>query len=85
MFGEAAPMYGKLIESVAECDMLVVIGTSGQVINVAAIAQWFDHTILNNFDSDGMLDRHFKTQYIEKATTAAAKIESDIEKFLAEG
>lgn len=84
MFGEAAPMYEKLQESVDECDMLVVIGTSGQVINVAAIAQWFDHAILNNFDSDPMLDRHFKTRYIEKATTAAAKIESDIETFLGE-
>ncbi|OYZ47462.1 MAG: NAD-dependent deacetylase [Sulfurovum sp. 24-42-9] len=82
MFGEAAPMYEKLQESVEECGMLVVIGTSGQVINVTAIAQWFDHTILNNYDSDPMLDRHFKTRYIEKATTAAAKIEADIEKFL---
>jgi NAD-dependent deacetylase len=82
MFGEAAPMYEKLQESVDECDMLVVIGTSGQVINVAAIAQWFDHAILNNFDADPMLDRHFKTRYIEKATTAAAKIEADVEKFL---
>jgi NAD-dependent deacetylase len=84
MFGEAAPMYEKLQESVEECDMLVVIGTSGQVINVAAIAQWFDHTILNNYDSDPMLDRYFKTHYIEKATTAAAKIEADIETFLVE-
>ena len=82
MFGEAAPMYAKLQESVDECDLLVVIGTSGQVINVASIAQWFDDSILNNFDADPTLDRHFKTCYIEKATSAAAKIEADIERFL---
>lgn len=84
MFGEAAPMYAELQRAVEECDMLVVIGTSGYVINVAGIAQWFDISILNNLDADRMLDRHFKTCYIEKATTAAPKIEADVEEFLNE-
>lgn len=84
MFGEEAPMYAELQRTVQECDMLVVIGTSGYVINVAAIAQWFDYSIINNLDADRMLDRHFKTVYIEKATSAAPKIESDIESFLNE-
>lgn len=82
MFGEAVPMYAELQQSVNECDMLVVIGTSGYVINVALFAQWFEYSILNNLDSDDMLDPFFKTLYIEKATTAAPKIEADIESFL---
>lgn len=84
MFGESAPMYEKLYRAVDECDMFVVIGTSGQVINVAWCAKWFDVSILNNLDPDPSLDHHFKTLYIEKATTAAPKIEADIENFLAE-
>jgi NAD-dependent deacetylase len=82
MFGEAAPMYAELQRAVNECDMLVVIGTSGYVINVAIFAQWFEYSIINNLDPDEMLDPFFKTLYIEKATTAAPKIEADIEKFL---
>jgi NAD-dependent deacetylase len=82
MFGEAAPMYEQLQLSIDECDMFVVIGTSGYVINVAWYAQWFEYSILNNLDPDEMLDSHFKTLYIEKATTAASKIEADIEAFL---
>lgn len=84
MFGEAASMYEQLHRAVEECDLLVVIGTSGQVINVARIAMWFDESILNNYDADPMLDRHFKICYIEKATTAAPKVEADIERFLSD-
>jgi NAD-dependent deacetylase len=82
MFGEEAPMYAKLQESMDECDLFVVIGTSGHVINVGWYAQWFEHTILNNLDPDDTLDQFFKTLYIEKATSAAPKIEADIENFL---
>lgn len=82
MFGEEAPMYAQLQLSIDECDMLVVIGTSGQVINTAWIAQWFDHSILNNLDPDESIDPFFKTVYHEKATIAAPKIEADIENFL---
>ncbi|MGE4473085.1 MAG: NAD-dependent deacetylase [Sulfuricurvum sp.] len=82
MFGEEAPMYAEFQRAVEECDLFVVIGSSGQVINTAWIAQWFEHSILNNLESDDMLDPFFKTLYIEKATTAAPKIEADIEMFL---
>ncbi|WP_298694065.1 Sir2 family NAD-dependent protein deacetylase, partial [uncultured Sulfuricurvum sp.] len=82
MFGEEAPMYAELQRAIEECDLFVVIGSSGQVINTAWIAQWFEYSILNNLESDDMLDPFFKTLYIEKATTAAPKIEVDIEMFL---
>jgi len=81
MFGEEAPMYAELQRAVEECDLFVVIGSSGQVINTAWIAQWFEYSILNNLESDDTLDPFFKTLYIEKATSAAPKIEADIENF----
>jgi len=82
MFGEEAPMYQKLQQSIDECDAFVVIGTSGNVINVAWYAQWFEHSLLNNLDPDDKLDPYFKVVYHEKATQAAEKIEVYIETFL---
>ena len=82
MFGEEAPMYQKLQQSIDECDVFIVIGTSGNVINVAWYAQWFEHSLLNNLDPDANLDPYFKVVYHEKATTAAEKIEAYVEKFL---
>lgn len=82
MFGEPAPMYHKLQESIDECDAFVVVGTSGNVLNVALYAQYFEHTLLNNLDPDEKLDPYFKVVYHEKATTAASKIEAYIEEYL---
>jgi len=82
MFGEEAPMYQKLQQSIDECDVFVVIGTSGQVLNVAWYAQWFEHSLLNNLDPDDHLDPYFKVVYHEKATEAAEKIEAYVEEFL---
>lgn len=83
MFGESAPMYQQLQDSIDECDFLVVIGTSGQVIDIGFYAAYFEESILNNLEKDESFDCYFTTAYHEKATTAAAKIESDIERFLA--
>ncbi|MDD4950772.1 Sir2 family NAD-dependent protein deacetylase [Sulfuricurvum sp.] len=82
MFGENAPMYQKLQDAIDDCDYLVVIGTSGQVINIAFYAPYFEESILNNLDKDESFDSFFTTVYYEKATSAAAKIEADIERFL---
>ncbi|MDO9207798.1 MAG: Sir2 family NAD-dependent protein deacetylase [Sulfuricurvum sp.] len=82
MFGEEAPMYQKLQKSIDECNVFVVIGTSGNVINVAWYAQWFEHSLLNNLDPDEKLDPYFKVVYHEKATQAAEKIEAYVETFL---
>ncbi|MDD5717476.1 MAG: hypothetical protein PHW64_06700 [Sulfuricurvum sp.] len=82
MFGEEAPMYRQLQQSLDECDLFVVIGTSGQVLNVAWYAQWFEESLLNNLDPDENLDPYFKIVYHEKASEAADKIEAYIEKFL---
>lgn len=84
MFGEEAPMYQKLQQSLNECDVFIVIGTSGNVIDVAWYTQWFKHTLLNNLDPDEKLDPYFQIVYHEKATVASPKIEAYIMKFLAD-
>lgn len=82
MFGENAPMYQKLQDAIDDCDYLVVIGTSGQVIGIHHYAGYFEESILNNLDADEFFDSFFTTVYTEKATKAASKIEADIERFL---
>lgn len=82
-FGEAAPMYEKLYELLADCSMLVVIGTSGYVIDVAYLSSYADYTILNNLEpSDAIPENCFNKIYYEDANTAFKKIEKDIEEFL---
>ena len=56
------------------------IGTSGAVLNVAAFANYAKFSILNNYE-ETELNLAFSKSYTEKATTAAAKIEKDIDEF----
>ncbi|MEE3712462.1 Sir2 family NAD-dependent protein deacetylase [Campylobacter sp. CLAX-7218-21] len=85
MFGEAAPFYATLYHELevlryAKNSLFVCIGTSGQVLDVASFAKYAKNSILNNLDKSD-IDHAFSKCYIEKATTAAPKIEADIEKF----
>jgi len=82
-FGEPAPMYEKLYEELRECKVLVVIGTSGAVINVDMLSQWAEYKILNNLEQNNLINADsFDEVYYEKATTAILKIESSLQKFL---
>lgn len=82
MFGESAPMYQKLQDAIDDCDYLIVIGTSGQVVGIHQYAGWFEESILNNLDADEFFDSFFTTVYHDKATIAAPTIEAEIERFL---
>lgn len=82
MFQEQAPKYVEMEKISKEVEMLVVIGTSGQVVNVAWMAQWVEHSILNNRDPDSYLDAWFKTVLHRNATEAASEIEILIRSFL---
>jgi NAD-dependent deacetylase len=44
-FGEAVPMLSNAIEIVAECDILIIIGTSMQVYPAASLADYVMHNI----------------------------------------
>ncbi len=82
-FGEAAPEYAKLTEALNECHLVVVIGTSGNVLDVTYFAQLSDMSILNNLEpSEAIDDSYFTKVYYAKATEAIAHIAEDIEEFL---
>lgn len=88
MFGDMAPEYrtmerhlGALVEA-RGC--LVVIGTSGQVVDIGSIAEEIPgHTILSNLDSGsddeaGISDAQFKQVLHGRASVMAAPIEAAI-------
>ncbi|QKF82415.1 SIR2 family NAD-dependent protein deacylase [Halarcobacter ebronensis] len=82
-FGEAAPQYEKLYKLLEECGLLVVIGTSGYVIDVSFLSQYADKAILNNLEpSQAIVEDCFDKIYYEDANSAYKKIEDDIEEYI---
>ena len=82
-FGEAAPEYQKLTQELNRCELIVVIGTSGNVLDVTYFAQLTDYSILNNLEpSNAIDDTYFTKVYYAKATEAIAEIAEYIEDFL---
>ncbi len=82
-FGEQAPMYEELNHQLQDCEMFVVIGTSGEVIGVNTIANFVDRSILNNLEPSAAIeDSLFSKVIYDKATIAIYEIESEIEEFL---
>ena len=82
MFGESAPAYAYLRELYNKAEMVVVIGTSGQVIDTAYMAQLVGNAILNNLDVDKHHDQYFKTKLYKPATEAVDEIYALVEEFL---
>ncbi len=82
-FGEMAPLYEKLNEELNDCEMFVVIGTSGNVIGVNTIANFVDFSILNNLEpSDAIEENLFSKVIYDNASVAIHQISDDIEEFL---
>ncbi|MDQ7043254.1 MAG: Sir2 family NAD-dependent protein deacetylase, partial [Sulfurimonas sp.] len=82
-FGEAAPMYERLNAEIKECGFFVVIGTSGNVIEVNSIAAFCDYSILNNLEpSSAIAERDFSKVIYDKASNAIDVIAEDVEAFL---
>jgi len=82
-FGEHAPLYQRLDEEIQDCELFVVIGTSGNVVGVNTIANFVDNTILNNLEpSDAIMDHLFDKVLYDKASNAIDEIIEDIENFL---
>lgn len=83
MFGEMAPKYETLNQQLQDCEMLIVIGTSGNVIGVNSMAGFIDISILNNLEpSDAIEDQLFTKVLYKKASDAIDEIKSDIESYL---
>jgi len=86
MFGEQAPKYEELNKEIQDCELIVVIGTSGYVIGVNTLANFIDYSILNNLEKSPVIEeRLFSKVYYKKATQAIDDIIDDIEKFLKRG
>ncbi|WP_455756225.1 SIR2 family NAD-dependent protein deacylase [Sulfurimonas sp.] len=83
-FGEPAPKYELLSEHISDCELFIVIGTSGEVIGVNSIAQFTDRSILNNLEPSGAIeDSLFTKVFYTKATDAIDEIANEIDEFLA--
>jgi len=83
MFGEAVPMYEKLYHEFKNCELLVVIGTSGNVISVDNLAVHIKKTILNNLEpSEAIFDELYSKVLYQKATQAIDEIAWDIKNLL---
>ncbi|MDT8337875.1 MAG: Sir2 family NAD-dependent protein deacetylase [Sulfurimonas sp.] len=82
-FGEEAPMYEELNRHIQDCELFVVIGTSGNVIGVNTMAQFASRSILNNYEpSSAINDAYFSKVLYKKATEAVDEIAQEIESFL---
>lgn len=82
MFNEPAPFYSRLYEELNSAKLLICIGTSGHVLNIAYFASKFQHSILNNLHKDPIVDHAFEICLHESVVDAAPKIEHYCEKFM---
>ncbi len=82
-FGESAPMYERLNAEISNCELFIVIGTSGEVVGVNSIAQYVTRSILNNLEpSRAIEDSLFSKVLYMKATEAIDEIAKEIDDFL---
>ena len=76
-------MYERLSLELSDCSLFVVIGTSGEVIGVNHIAQFAEHSILNNLESSyAIQDSLFSKVLYTEATKAIDEIAEDIHGYL---
>jgi len=82
-FGENAPKYRDLYNSLESCEMFISIGTSGNVVDVSSLAYYAKRNILNNLEPSIAIDEDkFDKCLYKKATEAIDEIIEDIEDFL---
>ena len=88
-FYEKAPKYEELYKELNECELLVIIGTSGNVLSPDMLlnSQWrkkdIKYSILNNLEpSDVINDKLYSKVLYKKASEAIDEIIEDIENFL---
>lgn len=82
-FGEAAPMYEHLYEAMEDCQFLVIIGSSGNVVAMDHFALHVKVAILNNLEPSNAINERVYTKVLhQKATEAINEIVRDVERFL---
>lgn len=82
-FGEAAPKYAELYKELDKCELFVVIGTSGNVINTDTLVADVKSSILNNLEpSEAIFDALYSKILYKPATEAIDEIAEDIHELL---
>lgn len=83
-FGEAAPQYEYLFQAFNDCEVFIVIGTSGYVINTDMFLNPdIKLSILNNLERSDALDETLYTKvFFKEVTKAIDEIALEIEKYL---
>ena len=83
-FGEQAPKYKDMYKEFKNCEVLVVIGTSGAVINTDMfLNSQIKLSILNNLEPSSYInDSLYSKVLYKKATLAIDEIADDIENYL---
>ncbi len=82
-FGEMAPLYERLNTEIQNCEFIVVVGTSGNVIGVNTMAAFIEHSILNNLEESAAIEHQlFEKALFKPATEAVDEIVADIENYL---
>ena len=84
-FGDPAPMYQYLYEAMEDCEFLIIIGSSGNVVGMDQFALHVKHSILNNLEKSPAIDERVYTKVLyKKATEAVDEIVEDVKRFLQE-
>ncbi|MDD3343019.1 MAG: NAD-dependent deacetylase [Sulfurospirillaceae bacterium] len=82
-FGESAPMYEHLCVAMEDCEFLVIIGSSGNVVAMDHFARQMKYSILNNLERSDAINEYVYTKVLyKKATEAVDEIVADVEQFL---
>lgn len=82
-FGEEAPEYSKLYKEMNDCKLLVVIGTSGSVINPDSLVVHVEKSILNNLEpSKAIFDELYTHVFYMPVTEAIKDIAIEIKSVL---
>jgi len=82
-FNEPAPKYSDLNEKLSNCGLFIVIGTSGNVIDVSYLSKHINYSILNNlYKSNAIIENYFDEVYYKKATEAIDQICDSIEEYI---
>lgn len=85
-FGDPAPRYSDLHNEMEDCELLVVIGTSGNVVDVSMLRRGIKYSILNNLEpSWSIKSKKFTKVLYKPATEAINEIIDWVGIFLAEG
>lgn len=87
-FYESAPKYADMYEifnNIKNNDIVLVIGTSGEVVNICSMLN-YGYKILNNLKSSNMIDETlFDSVYLESSSSALPKIYDEIKNKLKKG